>query len=91
MSSHLSIDISDLCPIIKALWRNTKPVLFYPCYLKEPSDQYILDTLSRSEYIDYISGRYIGIDFSDLTIVNTEEYNRNNGNNAFENIVAKLR
>ena len=47
--------------------------------------------LAHSKDIDYLNGRCIKIDFSDLTRVDPYLYNRDMGANAFENVVAQLR
>ncbi len=96
------MDISDLdlCLLIKALLKYMNRLSFHKisgielssddddAYNEDVLDQCILDALSESKYIDYIAGYRIKTNFSDL---NTQSYNQNAGDNAFENIVAKLR
>ena len=50
---------------------------------KEPSNY--------NQCFDYYCGRPIKTDLTDLTRINTELYNRDAGDNKFEDIVAKLR
>jgi hypothetical protein len=92
-----TIDISDLDLniVLKELWKNMTPAAFFRFNNvkppTEPSDLEIAKQLQHSKYIDYLSGRCIKTDFSDLTKVDTRLYNRDTGPNAFENIVSKLR
>lgn len=93
----MSIDISDLDlpSLIQELWLNMTPAAFFETHsISPPSQPSLYDislALSKSKYIDYLAGRCIKTDFSDLTNVYTFMYNRGSGPNAFENIVAKLR
>jgi hypothetical protein len=90
------IDISDLDlnVVIKELWRNMAPAAFFMFNNvrppNEPSDQEISEHLQHSKYIDYLAGRGIKTDFSDLRKVDTRWYNRDAGPDAFEKIVSKL-
>ena len=80
-----TVDISDLHlpSLIQALWCNMKPATFFSAsgvtFPSSPSMDDISSALSRSKYIDYLAGRCIKSDFSDLTTVNTALYNRNAG------------
>ena len=91
------VDISnvDLVVLIKALWNNMKPAAFFTMSgipsPSGPSEQEVLDHLKRDKYIDYLNGRCIKTDFSDLTKVSTRMYNRDAGEGAFEKIVNQLR
>ncbi len=93
--SYIDISDLDICLVIKALWNNMEPASFFRYSgIKpppEPSADDIMSQLENSKYIDYLNGRCIKTDFSDLTKVDTRLYNRDAGNNAFENIVAQLR
>jgi len=91
------IDVSDLDVhvLIAALWKRSHPAAFFmmnrfPAPQECPRED-IKQHLAHSKYIDYLNGRCIKVDFSDLTKVNTNMYNRDMGPNAFENIVAQLR
>ena len=85
------IDISDINTqeLLRELWNNTITAAFYkasgvnPPPYKEPSNY--------SQFFDYHCGRPIKTNFTDLTKVNTDLYNRDAGDNKFEDIVAKLR
>lgn len=87
----MSIDISDLNmkDLLKELWENTITASFFilngltPPQYQEPE--------KYNRYFDYHCGRPIKTDFTDLSDVDTGGYNRNAGNNAFEDIVLKLR
>jgi hypothetical protein len=92
-----TIDISDLNlpELIQDLWSSMKPAAFFnqsgirpP---QQPSKEEISRVLAHDKYIDYLNGRCIKTNFSDLTTVDTYLYNRDAGNNMFENIVNKRR
>ena len=91
-----TIDISDLhtASLISALWSNILPNPFFSLHSvfnpSPPSDTDINTALAHSKYIDYLAGRCIKTDFSDLTKVDTSIYNRHAGPNAFEIIVARM-
>ena len=93
-----TIDVSDLNlhGLILALWKNMKPAAFFrfaPSALipSEPSREEIDQALKSKYGIDYLGGRCIKTNFSDLTKVDTRLYNRDAGEGAFERIVAQLR
>jgi hypothetical protein len=88
----MSIDISDLDRkvLLKALWDNTITASFFK-YNSVPPLPYEEPT-KYNEYFDYHCGRPIKTDLSgDLKSVYTGGYNRNAGDNKFEEIVEKLR
>ena len=92
------IDVSDIdvCVLIQALWSNMKPASFFLMSglpsPPAPSLEHIKEHLRDCRYyVDYINGRCIKTDFSDLKNVDTRLYNRDAGNGAFERIVAQLR
>lgn len=91
-----TIDVShlDLNTLIKALWKNMFSARYFSMSdiapPPEPSNDEINRTLGSRKYIDYLAGRCIKTDFSDLSKVNTRLYNRNAGDGAFERIVAEL-
>jgi hypothetical protein len=47
--------------------------------------------MGKRKYIDYLNGRCIKTNFSDLTKVGSRLYNRDAGENAFEKIVQQIR
>lgn len=98
-----TIDISDinLVELITALWRKQIVASFFQSFdarraglspPRQPSEDDILKSLnSQYKYIDYLAGRAIKTDFSDLQHVNTALYNRDAGAGVFEAIVDYLR
>lgn len=93
-----TVDISDLdlVVLIKALWNNMQPAAFFRFAPisppPKPSSEEIMETLKSTRYyLDYLNGRCIKTDFSDLTKVNTRLYNRDAGDGAFERIISELR
>lgn len=95
-----TIDVSDLdlYQLILELWDNMKPASFFNDAFfnagfslpSKPTRKQIDQTMDDG-YIDYLAGRCIKTDFSDLTRVSTRLYNRDAGDGKFESIVAKLR
>jgi hypothetical protein len=87
----MAIDISDLnmTVILKELWENTITAAFYilnnitPPKYEEPE--------KYDRYFDYHCGRPIKTDFSNLKSVETNGYNRDAGNNKFEEVIANIR
>lgn len=93
-----TINISDLDihTLIVELWKGSSPASFFQMNRiappSEPSHKEIERALENdSKYIDYLAGRCIKTDFSDLTVVSTHSYNRNFGKGKFESIVDRLR
>lgn len=90
------IDISDidLVVLVQNLWKHQKlGAFFLNAPWMVPSEPCIGDIKACLEagYIDYIAGRCIQTNFSDLTKVNTRSYDRDAGEGTFERIVADLR
>ena len=87
----MSIDISDLNikDLLKELWENTTTASFFVFYNVTPPPYQEPEKYNR--YFDYHCGRPIKTDFTNLSDVYTGGYNRNAGDNAFEEIVLKLR
>ena len=89
------VDLSqiDLYTLIIALWRNMKVAAFFGNMHRlappEPTKAQIDEALEYG-HIDYLNGRCIKTDFSDLKRVDTSMYNLDAGPNAFEDIVAKI-
>jgi len=93
--SYINISNLRIHLVIKALWNNMKPASFYQFSgmpsPQEPSDDEIDRELSsRRGYIDYIAGRCIKIDFSDLTKIDPRLYDRDAGEGAFKRIISEL-
>ncbi|CAH6419886.1 Hypothetical protein HVR_LOCUS962 [uncultured virus] len=98
----LTLDVSDIdiYTLLRALWKNSKPACFFAMIQvaapEEPSNEEIDNIFAESlrfmkeGCIDYLAGRCIKTNFKDLTKVNPEQYNRCNGNGAFERIVHEL-
>ena len=90
------VDISDIdvVVLIRELWKNQRIAAFFhdaPWMAPpEPSNNEIMSHLEWGR-IDYIAGRCIKTDFSDLKHVNTRLYDRDAGEGTFERIIAKLR
>lgn len=97
------IDVSDLNLhlLIRALWNGSKPATYFqtsdaknngvqaPCRI---ADQEIDDLIKSNDgTIEYIGGRAIKTNFSDMTQVDTFCYDRQAGKGAFEKVVASLR
>lgn len=93
--STLDISDIDVIDVVLALWRNTKPALFFASGFPsppEPSRKEIVESLSKfNNYLGYLSGRCIKTDFSDLSAVETRLYDRDAGQGAFAKIVSSLR
>ncbi len=89
------VDISnlDIYTVILALWNNMAPAAFFknvPWLAPSEPTRGEIDNALTYGYIDYLNGRCIKTDFSDLKKVSTDMYNRDAGANCFENIVMKL-
>ena len=97
------IDVSDLNLhlLILALWNGSKPAAFFqssdaknngvqaPCRI---TSQEIDDLIKTNDgTIEYIGGRAIKTNFSDMTQVDTFCYDSQAGKGAFEKVVASLR
>ena len=88
------MDISqyDIHDVIRALWKNSKPAAFFEtfaaigagaCPPPMPSDSKIDELLNqRCPYIDYLNGRLIKTDFSDIKNVDFRLYDREYGQGA---------
>ena len=87
----MTIDISDLDikVLLRELWNNTITAGFFR-YNGAPPPPYVEPERYDTGF-DYHCGRPIKTDFSDLKNVETRDYNRDAGDNAFEKIVATLR
>jgi hypothetical protein len=90
------IDVSDIdiYTLILALWEDACIASFFAANFMtptlKPSIQEIDRILEHSKYIDYLAGRCFKTDFSDMSKVKTDMYNRDAGPDKFENIVKKL-
>lgn len=91
------MDISDLDvhEVIAELWRRSHPAGFFivtRIHAPQTLDRAIIaDHLANDKYIDYLEGRCIKIDFSNLTRVDPHLYDRDMGPGAFAAVVAYLR
>lgn len=92
-----SVNISDLNlhTVILALWRNMEPASFFTLSgltpPGKPSHDEIDAQLGKYKSLDYLAGRCIKTNFSNLEKVNTYGYNRDAGDGAFERIVDEIR
>lgn len=93
--SVINISDLDLYLLIQELWKHMTSASFFIQYgsppYDDPSNEDIAKALIHDNYIYHLNGRCIKTNFSDLTKVNTRPYNRDGGDEAFENIVSKLR
>ncbi len=83
--------------LLAALFNHSRPqglglLLYKPDDMTTEEAQRDLDShkLEHGVYIDYLHGRVLKVDFS-TDEPRTDLYNRDNGHNAFENIVQALR
>ncbi|AGC02410.1 hypothetical protein H012_gp038 [Acanthamoeba polyphaga moumouvirus] len=97
------IDISDLdqCEVVRKLWHRQRINSHFPIDYStrkpysEPTCEEVFKELTHNNKIDYINGRCIKIDFTNLEEVDTSPYNSkdgcNTGENAFEEVIKSIR
>jgi hypothetical protein len=87
-------DISglDKKEVLRALFRNAEPqgLGFVQYNSADTISDEEAEKLLKKGYIDYLKGRVMKIDLS-KSVVDTYLYNRDNGNNAAENVIEKLK
>lgn len=91
------VDVSDLDrnALILALWQHMKPASFFSFSgvrpPSQPSHAQIEEALGSDMKLDYLAGRCIKTDFSNMKAVDTHWYDRDAGSGAFERVAASLR
>jgi len=96
-----TVDISglDIHDVVRALWRETnfigtplQIVRHIPSATpKEPSNQEIDEALKMRSTIDYIAGKPIKTDFSNIYAVDPFYYDRDAGKGKFQDVINTLR
>lgn len=94
MSNSQTVDISglDKLTVLKAMWKNSKPALFFnltkitPPALNEEEARRSL----KNGYVDYLCGRVIKTNFT-TNRLDTWGYDRDNGDGALQRVVNSLR
>ena len=88
----MKIKEEDKPKILAALFNNAKTqgmgILHYKSEHKMDKNE-AKELLSKSKWFDYLEGRVMKVDFSTLEL-DTWLYNRDNGENAAENIIKNL-
>lgn len=92
----MPMDVSDLDlrELIAQLWLRSKPAVWYKLNNVKPPDltnKDIEQTIQRNRYVDYLAGRAIKTDFSDMRRVKPRQYNRDTRECAFEDAVDYIR
>lgn len=93
------LDLSDLdkYELIEALWQNARVASFFfnpiaaQVGIPKGPTRAEIDQQMRNNSLDYLNGRAIKTDFSDMSKINTEGYDSRAYKGAFAKVVACLR
>ena len=91
MANKINISGIDRVELLKALWHNSPPAAFFGFNGMPPPEWNQTEAQKAvKNYVDYYCGRIIKCDLSG-DVADTSLYNRDNGDGAFERIVAEMR
>ena len=89
----MKVDISevDKLKLLRALWDNSKPAIFFKYNNVTPPDydEELAKEVVKKDYIDYFQGRLIKCDLS-KNEVDPSSYDKDYGKGTFEKIVKSL-